>query len=197
MHPPNILLFNTDNKKAHIAVTFKDGTFWLTQKTMADLFQVKIPAISKHLKNIFDACELEESTTVSKMEIVQKEGHREVERIVDFYRLEAVLAVGYRVNSAQATQFRKWATQTLVSAYLDLAENNAQRGIAFSMAQWTKFLNGFLELSNYPILKDKGKVSMLEAKLKAGQEYDKFRVIQDNYYESDFDRVIKKLKPKL
>lgn len=83
----------------------------------------------------------------------------------------------------------------IVSAYLDLAENNAQRGIAFSMQQWTHFLEKFLELSNYPILKDKGKLSMLEAKLKAESEFEKFRVIQDKNYESDFDREIKKLKP--
>ena len=84
----------------------------------------------------------------------------------------------------------------IVSAYLDLAENNAQRGIAFNMQQWVKFMDGFLELSNYPILKDKGKVSMLEAKLKAEQEYDKFRVIQDKNYESDFDKEIKNLNNK-
>jgi len=83
----------------------------------------------------------------------------------------------------------------IVSAYLDLAENNAQRGIAFNMQQWAKFLDGFLELSNYPILNDKGKVTMLEAKLKAGNEYEKFRVIQDQTYESDFDREVKTLKP--
>jgi hypothetical protein len=86
------------------------------------------------------------------------------------------------------------ALNRIVSAYLDLAENNAQRGIAFNMQQWTSFLDRFLELSNYPILKDKGKVKMLEAKLKAEGEYDKFRVIQDQNYESDFDREIKKLK---
>ena len=77
-----------------------------------------------------------------------------------------------------------------------MAENNAQRGIAFNMQQWVKFMDGFLELSNYPILKDKGKVSMLEAKLKAEQEYDKFRVIQDKNYESDFDKEIKNLNNK-
>lgn len=82
----------------------------------------------------------------------------------------------------------------LVSAYLDLAENNAQRGMAFNMQQWASFLDRFLELSDYPILKDKGKVSMLEAKLKAAAEFDKFRVIQDKNWESDFDKMIKKLK---
>jgi len=82
----------------------------------------------------------------------------------------------------------------IFSAYLDLAENNAVCGIVMTMLDWTKFLNNFLQLSNYPILKDKGKITMLEAKLKAETEYEKFRVIQDREYESDFDREIKKLK---
>ena len=85
----------------------------------------------------------------------------------------------------------------IVSAYLDLAENNAQRGIAFNMKQWANFLDRFLELSNYPILIDKGKITMLEAKLKAESEYDKFRVIQDRNYESDFDKLISKTKKKI
>lgn len=78
--------------------------------------------------------------------------------------------------------------------YLDLAENNALRGISSTMLDWTKFLDAFLQLSNYPILKDKGKVSMLEAKLKAEIEFDKFRVIQDTNFESDFDKEIKKIE---
>lgn len=327
MNPKDILLFNTEDKKHNISVYFQNGTFWLTQKTMAELFGVNVPAISKHLKNIFETKELQEDSTVSILEIVQEEGNRNVTRNVEFYRLEAILAVGYRVNSVQATDFRKWATQTLnefiikgfvmdderlkqdkhfgqdyfdellerireiraserrfyqkitdlyalstnydkksvqtrnffamvqnklhwaitgktaaeiiysevdanklylglktwkdapdgkiqksdvsvaknylshqhiaelnriVSAYLDLAENNAQRGIAFNMQQWTKFLDSFLELSNYPILMDKGKVTMLEAKLKSESEYDKFRIIQDQSYESDFDKLVQK-----
>ena len=83
----------------------------------------------------------------------------------------------------------------IFSAYLDLAENNAQRGIAFNMQQWAKFIDGFLELSSYPILTNKGKITMLEAKIKAASEYEKFRVIQDQSYESDFDREIKTLRP--
>ena len=324
MQTKNILLFSTTDKKAKVSVFFQDGAFWLTQKAMAELFGVNVPAISKHLKNIFETGELEAISVVSKMETTASDGKNYE---TTFYRLEAILAVGYRVNSAQATDFRKWATQTLnefiikgfvmdderlkqgksfgqdyfdellerireirsserrfyqkitdiyalstdydknspqtkdffaavqnklhwaitgqtaaeiiyteadatklymglktwkaapdgkilktdvavaknylshqhvtelnriVSAYLDLAENNAQRGIAFNMQQWVKFIDGFLELSNYPILKDKGRVSMLEAKLKAEEEYDKFRVLQDKTYESDFDREIKK-----
>ena len=83
----------------------------------------------------------------------------------------------------------------IVSAYLDLAENNAQRGLITTMEQWATFLNDFLKLSNYAILTDKGKVSTLEAKIKAELEFDKFRVIQDRAWESDFDKEIRKLKP--
>ena len=114
MQTKNILLFSTTDKKAKVSVFFQDGAFWLTQKAMAELFGVNVPAISKHLKNIFETGELEAASTVSILETVQKEGKREVSRSVEFYRLEAILAVGYRVNSAQATDFRKWATQTLL-----------------------------------------------------------------------------------
>ena len=81
----------------------------------------------------------------------------------------------------------------IVSAYLDLAEVNAYRNQLMYMKDWSRFLGNFLQLSNYPILKDKGKVTMLEAKLKAEGEFEKYRVIQDFEYESDFDREIKKL----
>ena len=84
----------------------------------------------------------------------------------------------------------------IVSAYLDLAENRAERGVLMKMADWVVFLNGFLELSNYPILKDKGKVSALEAKLKAEQEFEVYRQQQDADYISDFDREIKHIKGK-
>ena len=322
----NILFYSTQQGNVHVEVVYNNETFWLTQKAMALLFGVEVPAISKHLKNIFETKELEENSVVSKKETTAKDGKN---YNTTYYRLEAILAVGYRVNSAQATQFRIWATNSLkefitkgfildderlkqgknfgkdyfdellerireiraserrfyqkisdiytlavdydknaittkdffatvqnklhwaitgktaaeiiyteadatklfmglktwkaapdgkilksdivvaknylheqhikelnriVSAYLDLAENNAQRGIVLTMKDWTSFLNNFLQLSNYPILKDNGKVTMLEAKLKAEQEFDKFRVIQDKNWESDFDKMIKQIK---
>jgi hypothetical protein len=289
-----------------------------------------VPAIAKHLKNIFDSGELTRAATVSKMEIVQAEGGREVGREVEFYNLDAIIAVGYRVNSYQATQFRIWATKTLrefiikgfvldderlkqgkalfgkdyfdellerireiraserrfyqkitdiyalsvdydtnapvtreffanvqnklhwaitgqtaaeliyakadatklfmglatwkhapqgkilksdvtvaknylgeehvkelnriVSAYLDLAENRAERGILMRMSDWVTFLNSFLELSSYPILADRGKVSALEAKLKAEGEYEIYRKRQDAEFISDFDRVVEETR---
>lgn len=84
----------------------------------------------------------------------------------------------------------------IVSAYLDLAENNAKRRQLIFMADWSRFLDSFLELSNYPILTHKGKVSQLEAKIKAESEFDKYRVIQDEIFESDFDKEIKKITNK-
>lgn len=325
-----ILLYQTSSGDVRVECLFQDETIWLTQKAIAALFGVGVPAISKHLKNIFESGELFEKATVSKMETVRSEGKRDVRRDVDFYNLDAIIAVGYRVNSYQATQFRIWATKILkefitkgfvlddermkqggrlfgkdyfdellerireiraserrfyqkitdiyalsadydkeapitrnffasvqnklhwaitgktaaetiyesadaqlphmglttwkqapdgkvlksdvtvaknymneahirelnriVSAYLDLAENNAQRGIVMKMTDWAGFLDQFLELSRYPILGDKGKVSALEAKLKAEQEYEVFRQRQDHDYLSDFDREIKRLE---
>ena len=326
------LLYTASDGAVRVEVVYQDETVWLTQKSLAELFGVKIPAINKHLTNIYADGELQREATVSILEIVQTEGARTVKRKVELYNLDAIIAVGYRVNSYQATQFRIWATKTLrefivkgfvldderlkqgktlfgrdyfdellerireiraserrfyqkitdiyalsadydpkspmtrdffatvqnklhwaihgqtaaeliyttadaakvnmglttwkqapngkilksdvsvaknylneahikelnriVSAYLDLAENRAERGIVTAMADWAEFLNRFLELSDYPILIDNGKVTALEAKLKAETEYDVFRERQDREYISDFDREIKRLKGK-
>lgn len=108
-----VLLYSDESGKEYISVVFKDETFWLTQKAMAELFAVNVPAVSKHLQNIYEEGELERSSTVSKMETVQQEGERQVKRTVDHYNLDAIIAVGYRVNSKKATRFRQWATKTL------------------------------------------------------------------------------------
>lgn len=113
MKSGDILLYSNDGEKEFVSVVFRDETFWLTQKAMAELFDVNIPAISKHLQNIYEEEELEQSATVSKMETVQKEGERTVRRVLDYYNLDAIIAVGYRVNSKKATRFRQWATRTL------------------------------------------------------------------------------------
>ena len=325
----NFLLYTGNDGKVNIEVFLKDETVWLTQKTMAGLFGVNVPAISKHLTNIYEAGELRKESTISILETVQKEGNRRVKRKMEFYNLDAIISVGYRVNSYQATQFRIWATRTLkeymikgfvldderlkqanrvfgkdyfeellerireiraserrfyqkitdiytlscdydrdspatrdffatvqnklhwaitgetaaeiiynsadaermnmgltswkqapdgkilksdvsiaknylnekhikelnriVSAYLDLAENRAERGILMKMDDWSQFLHDFLELSSYPILRDKGSVSALEARLKAEQEYNIYRKIQDKDYLSDFDKEVKRI----
>jgi len=328
MEQSNIILYITPKGKVNIEVVFQDENFWLTQKLMAELFGVEVPAISKHLKNIFESGELEENSVISKMETTAGDGKS---YLTTFYNLDAVIAVGYRVNSYQATQFRIWATKTLkefiikgfvldderlkqgknfgkdyfdellerirdirsserrfyqkitdiyalsidydknshltkdffatvqnklhwaitgktaaeiiyssadatkifmgltnwkqapdgkilksdiniaknylnethikelnriVSAYLDLAESRAERSIPTSMQEWISFLHQFLELSQFPILKDKGKVTALEARLKAEQEFVVYRQIQDKNYISDFDKEIKRIEGK-
>ena len=107
------LIYNVPTEDVTVNAIIKDETIWLTQKAMAELFGVEVPAISKHLANIFEEGELSVDSTVSKMEIVQQEGSRNVKRKVDFYNLDAIISVGYRVNSGRATQFRIWATKVL------------------------------------------------------------------------------------
>lgn len=325
----NIILYTNDNGSVSIQVQYEDGTFWLSQKRMAELFGVEVPTINYHLKEIYKSGELTEGATIRKIRIVQTEGKRQVERELDFYHLKAILAVGYRVNSNEATHFRQWATNTLnefvtkgfvldkerlkqgtkfgkdyfddlleqireiraserrfyqkitdiyalstdydknapttklffatvqnklhwaisgqtaaeiiyhsadatqphmglttwkhapkgkilksdvtiaknylsekniqalnllVSAYLDMAESRAQRQLPTTMSQWSKLLDDFLNMAEYPLLMDAGSVSALEAKIKAEGEYEIFRKIQDQQYVSDFDAEIKKLK---
>lgn len=107
------LLYSMPDDKGKIQVVIKDETLWCTQRAMAELFGVGVPAISKHLNNIFEDKELQKEATVSKMEIVQVEGTREVKRTSEFYNLDAIIAVGYRVSSFKATRFRQWATKVL------------------------------------------------------------------------------------
>ncbi len=108
-----IVLYTTADGKIKIDTIFQNETIWLTQKKMAELFDINIPAISKHLSNIYEEGELQKKATISKMETVQQEGNRSVTRNKEFYNLDAIIAVGYRVNSKRATQFRIWATNVL------------------------------------------------------------------------------------
>lgn len=105
----NFLIYD----EAQVKAVLKDESIWLSQKGMAELFSVNVSAISKHLKNIFSEGELTQSATVSILEIVQIEGGRSIKRNVEFYNLDAIISVGYRINSAKATKFRIWATNVL------------------------------------------------------------------------------------
>jgi len=113
MNQSEIILYKTEDGAVKIDTIFQNETIWLTQNAMAELFGVNVPAISKHLKNIFEDEELQKEATLSKMETVQNEGGRQVARNKEFYNLDAIIAVGYRVNSKRATQFRIWATAIL------------------------------------------------------------------------------------
>jgi hypothetical protein len=130
-----IALYAIGDTNVYVDVVYKGETFWMTQKAIAELFDVNVPAISKHIKNVLEEGELLADSTVSTLEIVQKEGAREVNRASEFYSLDMIIAVGYRVNSKKATRFRQWATQTLKEyiqkGYLlnmDLLKNGRQFG---------------------------------------------------------------------
>ena len=107
------LMYKSADEDVSVKAVIREETIWLTQKSMAELFDVDVPAISKHLSNIYADGELLKDSTVSKMEIVQQEGTRHIKREQNFYNLDAIISVGYRVNSRRATQFRIWATSIL------------------------------------------------------------------------------------
>ncbi|MFN5530438.1 MAG: virulence RhuM family protein, partial [Planctomycetaceae bacterium] len=107
------ILYQTEDGQTRIDVRMADETVWLSQKAMADLFQVTVPNVSQHLKSIYKEGELRLAATVKQYLIVQTEGRRQVSRSVDHYNLDAILAVGYRVRSHRGTQFRIWATERL------------------------------------------------------------------------------------
>ena len=111
------LLYTAPNGAVKVEVLLAGETIWLTQKRMAELFGVGVPAVSKHLDNIYESGELQREATVSVLETVQQEGARQVTRKLEYFNLDAVISVGYRVNSAQATQFRIWAT-ALIKEYI-------------------------------------------------------------------------------
>lgn len=108
-----IIFYTGPDENKSIEIHYQDETFWLTQKKLSELFNVEVHTINYHLKEIFNSGELESGSTIRKFRIVQTEGQREVSRNVEFYNLDAIIAVGYRVNSIEATRFRIWATKTL------------------------------------------------------------------------------------
>lgn len=320
------LIFTAQAGEQSIESLYESETVWLTQKLMAALFAVDVRTVSEHLNNIYKSFELQRETTIRKFRTVQVEGSREVSRNVDYYNLDAIISVGYRVNSVRATQFRQWATGVLrefaikgfvmdkkrlengsylgvdyfesllaeireirlserkfyqkladiyatavdynrnapttkeffakvqnklhyaihkhtaaelivqradsnkpqmgltswalapegkilkndvvvaknylekaeleslgrmVNAYLDLAEERAQRKIPMSMEDWSNRLDAFLDFAERDVLRDSGKVTAEMARVHAESEFEKYRITQDKLFESDFDRVIK------
>ena len=323
------LIFTSQTNENTIEVRVEDETVWLTQKLIAELFGVDLRTVNDHLKNIYAEGELVEEATIRKNRIVQKEGNREVRRDVLFYNLDAIISVGYRVNSLRATQFRQWATGVLrtfairgyildkerlkngtflneeyfehlleeireiraserrfyqkitdiyatavdyslntkltkdffktvqnklhyaihgstaaevifnradntkehmglttwrnapngkiiksdvsvaknyltekeiksldrfVTMYLDYAESQAERNIPMTMEDWAKKLNAFLQFNEKDILENAGKVTAAIAKEFAESEFEKYRIIQDRIFQSDFDRLNDSLK---
>ena len=136
----NIIVYQAENESISTNVLFKDETFWMTQKDMGRLFDVNVPAISKHLKNIFDSGELDALSVISKMETTAEDGKTYQ---TNFYNLDAIIAVGYRVNSKKATQFRIWATGVLREYIIKgfaLDDNMLKNGRAFGKDYFKELL---------------------------------------------------------
>lgn len=197
------LIFSSQAGEDSIEVRYQDETIWLTQKLMAELFSVDRSVITKHLQNIFNDNELDQNSVCASFAHTAADGKS---YNTQFYNLDAIISVGYRVNSKRATQFRQWATQVLreleslgriVNAYIDLAEDRAQRKIPMTMEDWSKRLDIFLEAFDRQILQDSGRVSAEIAKTHAESEFEKYRVVQDRLFESDFDRETKRLEQQL
>lgn len=143
------LVFKTQEQEKGIAVRYENENLWMTQKAMAELFNVEQPAIAKHLINIYNELELDKDSTYSKMELVQKEGSRNVKRNVEFYSLDAIISVGYRVNSRRATQFRRWATQVLKKYTIEgyaLDRKRMENGIFLNKDYFEKLLEEIREI---------------------------------------------------
>jgi hypothetical protein len=158
------LIFTGQAGEQSIEALYEDETVWLLQKLMAALFDVDVRTVNEHLKNVYEQGEVTPEATIRKFRIVQTEGKREVVRNVDFYNLDAIISVGYRVNSVRATQFRQWATRVL-------------REFA---------------IKGYVL--DNGKITAQIAKDFAEGEFEKYRIMQDRLFESDFDKVIRQLE---
>lgn len=145
----NIILYTSNNGDVSIQVQYEDGTFWLTQKRMAELFGVNVNTINYHLKELYNSAEIQEDRTIRKIRIVQKEGKREVEREVTFYHLDAIIAVGYKVNSVEAVQFRQWATKTLnefITKGYVLDKDRLKQGAQFGHDYFKELLEDIREI---------------------------------------------------
>ena len=168
-----ILFYTTESGNINLGVLFSEETVWLTQGQMVELFQRDKSVISKHIKNIFAEGELDPSSTVAKFATVQNEGGRQVSRELEYYNLDVIISVGYRVKSIQGTQFRIWATKTLREFIIKgfvLDDERLKNGVNFGKDYFDELLERIREIE---------------------KQYEIFRIEQDKYYECDFDRVVK------
>lgn len=191
------LIFQIEGKEQGVEVFYKDKTVWCTQKAMGMLFDCSTDNVGLHLKNIFASGELQEEATAEKISVVREEGNREVNRTIQFYNLDAVISVGYRVNSIRATQFRQWATSVLreyaIRGYVLDRKRMAKRHIPMTMEDWAKQIDKILAAGGNEVLQTPGQVTAEEAKEHAETEFEKYRIIQDRLFQSDFDKYLEEL----
>lgn len=185
------LIFERQSHSEGIQVRFEEGDLWLTQKGIGELFDTTRNNITMHLQDIYSNYELDVFATSKDFLLVQKEGNREVKRKVKYYNLDAVISVGYRVNSDRAVQFRRWATNVLKEfskkGYI-IDKKRMENGTFFDEDYFDSLL-----ADDRDILKDAGKISHEIACDKALWEFEKYRVKQDKLYKSDFDLLLEEM----
>ena len=191
MNKYEIVKFNNDSVEVDVTVSPLEETVWLTQEQMALLFNVNVPAINKHIRNIISENELEESSTISKMEMVRYEGNRRVKRNINIYNLDMIISVGYRVNSVEGIKFRRWANKILKEYLLTGYVINKERSLVTN-ENYVRLINKVESLDE--------RVSNIENNYKPqefkasqlffdGQLYDAYTLIQ-SIFESANNEII-------
>ena len=186
----DFIIYKTEDGSVSVDAILKDETIWITQKGMAELFEVNVPAISKHLNNIYLDEELKIEATVSKMEIVRKEGNRKVKRTLEFYNLDAIIAVGYRVNSKKATQFRIWATKTLKEYMIKgfvIDKEKMKNGPKFGKDYFDELLETIREIRlserrQYQKITDIFESTSADYNAKSEEAYTFFKIVQNKLH---------------
>ena len=189
MNESNILLYETDEGKINVDVILKDETIWLTQKSMADLFECSSDNISLHLKNIFQEMELDKDSTTEKISIVRKEGNRNVNRELEFYNLDTIIAVGYRVNSKRATKFRIWATKILKDYMIKgfaIDVEKMKNGPKFGKDYYDELLQTIKEIRlserrQYQKITDVFESTSVDYNKNSEEAYTFFKIVQNKY----------------
>lgn len=187
MNESNILLYETDEGKINVDVILKDETIWRTQKSMAELFDKDVKTINRHLINIYQEEELEKKSTISFFEIVQKEGTRNVKRNIEFYNLDAIIAIGYRVNSKKATKFRMWATRILKEYMIKgfvIDVDKMKNGPKFGKDYYNELLQTIKEIRlserrQYQKITDAFEATSIDNNKNSEEAYTFFKIVQN------------------
>ena len=190
MNESNILLYETDEGKINVDVILKDETIWLTQKSMSELFECSTYNVWLHLKNIYNDQELDIDSTTEKFSVVRKEGNRNVKRKLDFYNLDAIIAVGYRVNSKKATKFRIWATKILKEYMIKgfvIDVEKMKNGPKFGKDYYNELLQTIKEIRlserrQYQKITDVFEATSIDYNKDSNEAYTFFKIVQNKLH---------------
>ena len=190
MKESNILLYETEEGNVNVDVILKDETIWLTQKSMAEVFDCSSDNVSLHLKNIFEDNELDKNSTTEKISVVRKEGNRNVNRELEFYNLDAIIAVGYRVNSKKATKFRIWATKILKDYMIKgfaIDTEKMKNGPKFGKDYYDELLQTIKEIRlserrQYQKITDLFEATSIDYNKESDEAYTFFKIVQNKLH---------------